>query len=421
MSQKVTTTTTESTTVLMYENPTSTKTVVEQTGILLDQQQQQTEYCNNAQKILDIHVDTTASIQVCYEQIQQIVETLCPFLLFPYSDNTNSNEEDNKDEAEIDNNNRRFEIKPLTGGLSNKLFLVSNSNFITDTDTTTGTGTAVGTVLVRIHPDNNNATTSNNDTNTNTSEHKENSYESNNFSIVDREQETKFATWLAKQQQRSSTHAVQDDEENDNNNINNMAPTVYGRFINGRVEEFYQNVVPLSCSQMKVYAPWIAQNLASFHQLDTPPKDVLPRPSTNYDATIYESIHGWLKEAKNVDAGSIVDADQDLLKELCEEWEWLEKELTNPPPQYHQSQSKSQSSSSDENNNNNNHIIVKETLEFIRRVVVTHMDCQPLNILIDDNDKNIPPSTSLRLIDFEYYGWNPIVSFFFFSSLLACI
>ena len=411
MSQKVktTTTTTESTTILTNENSTSTLDQQQQ------QQQQQTEYCNNAQKILNIHIDTTASIEVCYEQIQQIVGILCPFLLLPYSDKIDNND-----------NDRRFEIKPLTGGLSNKLFLVSSSNFITDTDTTPGT-TIVGTVLVRIHPDNNNnATTSNNDTNintnTNNSDHKENSHESNNFSIVDREQEPKFATWLAKQQQRSSSHdVVQDDEKkDDNNNSNmNMAPTVYGRFINGRVEEFYENVVPLSCSQMKVYAPWIAQNLASFHQLDTPPKDVLPRPSTNYDATIYESIHGWLKEAKTtVDAGNIADADQDLLKELCEEWEWLEKELTTPPPQYHQSQSLSSDESN--NHNHNNHIIVKEALEFIRRVVVTHMDCQPLNILIDENDKNIPPSTNLRLIDFEYYGWNPIVSLFFFSPL-ACI
>ena len=409
MSQKVktTTTTTESTTILTNENSTSTLDQQQQ------QQQQQTEYCNNAQKILNIHIDTTASIEVCYEQIQQIVGILCPFLLLPYSDKIDNND-----------NDRRFEIKPLTGGLSNKLFLVSSSNFITDTDTTTP-GTTVGTVLVRIHPDNNNnATTSNNDTNTNNdnSDHKENSHESNNFSIVDREQEPKFATWLAKQQQRSSSHdVVQDDEKKDgNNNSNmNMAPTVYGRFINGRVEEFYENVVPLSCSQMKVYAPWIAQNLASFHQLDTPPKDVLPRPSTNYDATIYESIHGWLKEAKKtVDAGNIADADQDLLNELCEEWEWLEKELTTPPPQYHQSQSLSSDESN--NHNHNNHIIVKEALEFIRRVVVTHMDCQPLNILIDENDKNLPPSTNLRLIDFEYYGWNPIVSLFFFSPL-ACI
>ena len=61
--------------------------------------------------------------------------------------------------------------------------------------------------------------------------------------------------------------------------------------------------------------------------------------------------------------------------------------------------------------------IVAEALEFIRRLAITHMDCQPLNILINKevaeegrNDTGHPPKM-LRLIDFEYSGWNPVVSF----------
>jgi thiamine kinase-like enzyme len=49
--------------------------------------------------------------------------------------------------------------------------------------------------------------------------------------------------------------------------------------------------------------------------------------------------------------------------------------------------------------------IQAQALHFIRQVVVTHMDCQSLNILKDmtaaKDDKTI------RLIDFEYAGWNP--------------
>jgi len=347
-----------------------------------------TEYRNNPQNILNVYVDTSASIEDCHQQIQHIVETLCPFLLHRRHHSDNNNSKDNKKDDDDDN---RFEINPLTGGLSNLLFLVSNSNFSTDTARITGT------VLVRIHPDNN----GNNDTDTNNN-NKE-SKEIDNFSIVDREQETRFASWLAKQQQQLPH--VQDEHKNKTKTIcssNTMAPTVYGRFENGRVEEFYENVSPLSCSQMKVYAPWVAQSLASFHQLDAPPIDALPRPSTNFDATLYETIHDWLKKANEL---NIVDDDKDLLKELCEEWIWLEKELGTSYPTQQPSKS-----------TNDDNPIVVEALGLVRRVVVTHMDCQPLNILIDNNniennnDKNIFSSINLKLIDFEYSGWNPIAA-----------
>ena len=49
----------------------------------------------------------------------------------------------------------------------------------------------------------------------------------------------------------------------------------------------------------------------------------------------------------------------------------------------------------------------------MRRITVTHMDCQPLNILVDVNEPVPTDGTNglqLRLIDFEYSGINPVAA-----------
>lgn len=321
-----------------------------------------TEYRNNAKKVLKLRIDTTASMEECHIQIGKIVEILCPFLL-------------------RDGEDSPFRIKPLTGGLSNHLFLVSNSNF-SSSDIVGTTGVAAGTaktdtVLVRIHPDIDSESCDN---------------EEEGFCIVDRESETKFAAWLALQR------------EDLPHNRGDMAPTMYGRFENGRVEEFYPNVRPLACAEMKTYAQCIAQSLASFHSLDSPPDDVFPRPTTDdgmSSAAIFCTMRSWLKEANTL---QLDDTTTKFLKDLCQEWDWLETVLSKPPQK--------QSSLEDSDNS-----VVAEALEFIRRVAITHMDCQPLNILIENKDMDEKcddtvhaASDTLRLIDFEYSGWNPIVS-----------
>lgn len=323
-----------------------------------------TEYKNNAKKVLTLRINTAASMEECHSQITKIVEILCPFLL-----------RDGEDSS--------FRIKPLTGGLSNHLFLVSNSNF-SSSDTAADTA-RTNTVLVRIHPD--------------TDSESCDDSEEEGFCIVDRESETKFAAWLALQR------------EDLPHNRGTMAPTMYGRFENGRVEEFYPDVRPLSCPEMKNYASCIAQSLASFHSLDSPPDDVLPRPTTDDDGmsstAIFRTMRSWLKEANTLE---LDDTTAKFLNELSQEWDWLETTLSKPP----QNQSSLEGSDCDNS-------IVAEALEFIRRVTITHMDCQPLNILIEnkeDVDEKCEytvraASKTLRLIDFEYSGWNPIVSLFY--------
>ena len=327
-----------------------------------------TEYQNNAKKVLTLRIDTAASIEECHSQITKIVEILCPFLL-------REGEESSLRESS-------FRIKPLTGGLSNHLFLVSNSNF-SSTDIAADTA-RTNTVLVRIHPDTDSDGGGDN--------------EEEGFCIVDRESETKFAAWLALQR------------EDLPHNRGTMAPTMYGRFENGRVEEFYPNVRPLSCPEMKNYASCIAQSLASFHSLESPPDDVLPRPTTDDESisstAIFRTMRSWLKEANTLQQDENAAK---FLNELSQEWDWLETILSKPP------QNLSSLEGSDCDNS-----VVAEALEFIRRVTITHMDCQPLNILIENNedkDEKCSASKTLRLIDFEYSGWNPIVSIFYQKAL----
>jgi len=317
----------------------------------------QSEYTNNAARVLKLRIDTTASGAERRGQVEKIVGVLCPFLL-------RNSEGDS------------LQIKPLTGGLSNHLLLVSNSTFSGDDD---GTTTAIeytrpNAVLVRIYPD---EVSRGIDTEA-----------KDCFSMIDRESETKFVSWLASQR------------EDLQHNRGSMAPTVYGCFENGRIEEFYSNVRPLAWAEMKIYAPLIAQSLASFHSLKSPPEDVLPPPPSSCisNTTIFRTIRAWLKEANKTNTTNSV-----FLEQVCREWDWLENSLANPPQQ--------------RSIEGTNSPIVAEALEFIRRLAITHMDCQPLNILINKevaeegrNDTGHPPKM-LRLIDFEYSGWNPVVSF----------
>ena len=302
-----------------------------------------TEYRNNPRKVLNLRVDMESSAEELQTQIKSVLETLCPFML-------------------PDGRDSDLRIRPLTGGLSNHLFLVSNASLTTTPNA----------VLVRIHPDG--------------EDHSDNhNQEEDEFCIVDRAFETKFAAWLASQ------------HEDLPHNQGSMAPTMYGRFENGRVEEFYPNVRPLAWAEMKVYGPWLAQSMASFHTLDPPPEQILSRPPTSDNttcnsATIYRTMRAWLKQAY---AAQLDEPAKELLDQLAQEWEWLSTVLANPP-QIEDSP------------------IVKEALAFIRRMSITHMDCQPLNILVgldEETTKEGPPAlNSLRLIDYEYAGWNPIVS-----------
>lgn len=323
-----------------------------------------TEYRNNAKKVLQHRIDSNASEEVLYGQIKMVVGILCPFL-------------------QPDSEDRPLRIKPLTGGLSNHLYLVSNSDFSNDAKNTDSTSSSddtdeIDVVLVRINSD----AGFQNCENIEQQEH--------DFSIVDRDFESKFVAWLASQR------------EDLPHNRGNMAPTMYGRFENGTVEEFYKNIRPLVWAEMVTYAPWIARSMASLHSLDSIPEEVLPRPPADDDttsATIYNTICIWMKEAYKM---QLDDVTTKLLNELSLEWDWLKPVLFNPTQQH-----------STEATDNP---VIAEALDFIRRSTITHMDCQPLNILISNKDSEencddpVRNLNTLRLIDFEYSGWNPIVS-----------
>ncbi|KAG7364059.1 choline/ethanolamine kinase [Nitzschia inconspicua] len=375
--------------------------------------QYQYQYRNNPYQIAPFSIDTTVSTERLHAQITQVIQVLCPFLIMSENNNTT-------------NPHPPLSIRPLTGGLSNHLFLVSAR----DTPITTATATAAintTTVLVRIHPDSacgHNESSQNDDGSSSSSSSSSSDSSSSSFSIVNRELENRFAVWLATQ--KTSTSGC---SSNNSNNNNSLAPTVFGRFRNGRIEEFYDNVRPLSCPEMKRYAPYIAPQMAAFHLLPDPSSDILPRPKQE-TATVYQTIETWLKQAQELfllpdDPTHDTEQQHNMVQRLGEEWTWLKEQLSNPPVLLCNDVSP----------------IQQAGRQFIRRIAITHMDCQPLNILIpnnnhpdtswcsDSNNNNNSSSSStsssstngsnetkdakvdfLRLIDFEYSGWNPVAA-----------
>ena len=413
-----------------------------------------TKYLNNPNEILNARVEMkkTSSVSsspgkqqeqqtVCYESMEEIVKVLCPFL-FPKDDNTT-----NHNISNTHTHRRCLDIKPLSGGLSNLIYLASAASVSvsgTGSTTTTAAAATTPTVLIRIHPD----VTPTASTSTSTS--------TTPFSVVNREQEANFSAWLATQHYRLSPpqQSGPQDSATATRTLRAMAPRVYGRFVNGRIEEYYPQTVPLSCRQMHDYAPDIADTLAAFHLLDAPPTAALPRPNpssslreTGIHASWYDSIRAYLKQAmtttttltkdnnpvfadkKNHAEDEKDDETKELfIQKLQQEWTWLEHELASYPQQQQQRNSKSRTTSPSTTTTGNDEgdnaaPIVHEALHFIRQIVVTHMDCQPLNILINttptieknnefhNNHKN----NNIRLVDFEYAGWNPIVSSLVFS------
>jgi len=255
---------------------------------------------DNADLILPFSVDPQASNRD--DQIRQIAIAICPFLVdreVKLNHALCSVAVDDKP-SELS-----LSVKPLSGGLSNELFVVAD------------------TVLVRIHPD-------------------------DAVSMVDREKESHLVAWLSRQY---------------------MAPIFYGRFQNGRVEELYLHVEPLTYKEMVPYGPYIAQAMADFHSLVAPTR-VLPKPDI---PSRFETVDHWVKTIL-----CSASASTEMVQFIAREWTWLKRQLLT------------ETSGS-------------RALEFIREVVLTHMDCQSLNIL-KDTSSHLPGR--IRLIDFEYAGWN---------------
>jgi thiamine kinase-like enzyme len=322
-------------------------------------------YRNNSNEILPVSVHPHASEGERNQQIKTVMLSLCPHLL----SGTAKNECSGSDQQLRD----PLRITPLLGGLSNELFVVESCNSADPTVTTLETDEdsshhARPTVLLRIHPE--------------------------GEGIVDREAENRLSAWLSLQSRFSSSGRIL------------RAPTFYGRFENGRVEEFFPNHIPLTYHDMQQYGPEAARLLSSLHSM-SPPPDVLAPADSRID-DVWPQLDCWYERAvrlsttrseKNLrhaaDEGeNSIERIEKLLVSLQIEVSWLKGAL---------------------NSKVRDHTAEKFGLER----VLTHMDAQPLNLLLDVDNCHNPgaqgdssdrslstPPHRLKLIDYEYAGFN---------------
>lgn len=224
-----------------------------------------------------------------------------------------------------------LKVRSLSGGLSNELFVISLGDKV---DSSSSSSSHFTPVLVRIHPSEENA-------------------------LVDRDTENKLVAWLSKQ---------------------GMAPMYFGRFENGRVEEFYPSVLPLKSQEMQLYAAKLGKALSAFHKLEVP-ESILAKPTSRIPDR-FRTIDQWVASISTANqSGSEVM----LCEQISTEWAWLREQLLLEPV----GKNKVQSSA----------------IQYIHGMVLTHMDCQSLNILKPTNACD--GGGKIQLIDFEYAGWNP--------------
>jgi len=282
-------------------------------------------YLNNSETIYPISVSTTDPEQQKVD-VLKVASALCPWLRRTSSSSGTCKVDDSG--ASVDQSG--LAVRPLLGGLSNELFIVQNT---VDQENKA--------VLVRIHPDTSDGTTD----------------------IVDRDVENRLVAWLSQQR---------------------LAPAFYGRFTNGRVEEFYPNVAPLSISEMPTFAHIIGQRLAQLHQL-TVPDCIFPQQqqqSSKLPGSIWKRGDDWYAWAQHkVSSGSSNKKDEatSILQDWHTAWQWTQKAF-----QQHYNRN------------------TTGARQFSKELVLAHMDCQSLNLL-----KNLDNGNDLRLIDFEYAGLNP--------------
>ena len=302
-----------------------------------------TRFFNNANDILPLTVDVSSEDKA--DQMKNIAKQLCPFLA-----------------GEV------LSVKPLSGGLSNELFVATTAAGCSGEATTTTEQQPQYSVLVRIHPS---QSTDNNGNEV--------------LSIVDREVENSICAWLSSQQ---------------------IGPLYYGRFQNGRIEEFYPNHFPLSHRDMSVVGPThIAPIMAQFHALKVPQHVLVPlaTPTTDkdtYRGDIFERVRTWITMAEEATKQQTADHFKGnnekasvLLIKCKEHWNWLEEALhTTEQQQQEPAQEAART--------------------FLREIVFTHMDMQSLNFLRPPTDTtntatNSSSSNNIKVIDFEYAGFNP--------------
>jgi len=177
-----------------------------------------------------------------------------------------------------------------------------------------------------------------------------------------------------------------------------LAPIYFGRFQNGRVEEFYTGSSPLSPSKMhpgdsqlsspaecNSYCWRILESMSKMHLLEIPEGVA----KTDGEATIWDQTDEWMRLAEEIygkNGGKVEEGmGEGVYDKLKERWGIIKEHLMAEP---------------------------KTPAEaFARATVFCHMDCQSLNILTlpspDSSSGEAYDPHAIKLIDFEYSCFNP--------------
>ena len=179
-----------------------------------------------------------------------------------------------------------------------------------------------------------------------------------------------------------------------------VAPVFFGRFENGRVEEFYNGSSTLHWNQMGAteeqiatprtrlsYAYSLAEGFAMFHKLEY--EDGVCLTDRGSPAQTWGQTAAWIELADDYvtnKPGCGEKVEQVLqpyggYQKVREEWEWLKSYLSPSSTLVAQS----------------------EGVKFSRENIFTHHDLQPLNILKNEEWGEY----IVKFIDFEYAGHNP--------------
>jgi len=176
-----------------------------------------------------------------------------------------------------------------------------------------------------------------------------------------------------------------------------IAPKFYGRFINGRIEEFYNNSRPISWSEMGAtekqlqnpdvwhcFAWGIATEMAKLHSITV--KEGICKTNSSDPPQILQQIEDWGNIAKGVNLTSynnnITNPSHEIdVGKLLSDWKWMRDDILFPVESRRKTVGQ----------------------KFAHDNVFTHLDCQSLNIMTSESWGE----NEVRLIDFEYAGYNP--------------
>mmetsp|Transcript_174 Transcript_174/g.268 ORF Transcript_174/g.268 Transcript_174/m.268 type:complete len:454 (-) Transcript_174:185-1546(-) len=177
------------------------------------------------------------------------------------------------------------------------------------------------------------------------------------------------------------------------------APRYFGRFLNGRVEEFYDGAVPLcpldlgatpsmlESPSVAGYASSISSAMGRLHKLKV--GDGICKTNRG-EGQVWEQTDVWISIVEEYHDHEVMAKAEEKLREYGREGEGI---WTGIKREWDELKSKLRDA-------------VNETEggRMAREITFTHMDCQSLNILTNPEGWG---EHEIKLIDFEYSGHNP--------------